>query len=433
MARAEGQAPPRPMGRPGGMTREVPLMAPQATGHVHLRALKRGPMFYGKFRLNGGQTTRKIGPAWLKRGRPPEGYFTRATAEVELLGLMEEASTANGRPRSITFAQACDEWLRYLEQERGIAYTTLRHNRSDVNARLTPFFGKDTPVADITTERIDAYRVHVLVERGLSRSTAQKDLTHLSGILKRAKRLAWIDRNPYDAAERVKTVDSGDFNVLSVEEVEAVARAAASPQDAALYRVAAYTGLRQGELRALRWRDIGFAIATVHVRKNLPAHGEEKAKDPKSGKGRSVPLSDQAARPLDALSRRDYLTADDDRVFPSASGGALDDGDMRDAFYAALVAACLGHKRHEDPPIRFHDLRHTFGTLAVQKFPVTDVQAWMGHKDIKTTMRYAHHVPKHDAAARFSEFIAAQSVSPLCPEPATSTPTERNSAQLNGA
>jgi integrase len=48
--------------------------------------------------------------------------------------------------------------------------------------------------------------------------------------------------------------DSGDFNVQTVEQVEAVARAAADAQDAALYRVAAYTGLRQGELRALRWR-----------------------------------------------------------------------------------------------------------------------------------------------------------------------------------
>jgi integrase len=117
----------------------------------------------------------------------------------------------------------------------------------------------------------------------------------------------------------------------------------------------------------------------------------------------------------------------------SASGGALDDGDVRDGFYAALVRAGLGHKRHQDPPLRFHDLRHTFGTLAVQVWPLVDVQAYMGHRDVKTTMRYAHHQPKHDAAERFSRFVSAQSVSPLCPELATSTPTERNSAQLNGA
>jgi hypothetical protein len=46
----------------------------------------------------------------------------------------------------------------------------------------------------------------------------------------------------------------------------------------------------------------------------------------------------------------------------------------------------------------FHDLRHTFGTIAVRVFPLTDVQAMLGHSDIQTTMRYVHSVPRTDAA-----------------------------------
>ena len=138
---------------------------------------------------------------------------------------MEEASAPRGRS-SATFQDACDEWLRYLEQEKRVATTTLRHNRSAVAARLAPFFGNATPLGDVTTEHIDAYRVHGLVERALSPSTVQRDLTNLSGIFGRAKRLGWILANPYDNAERVHVADSGDFNVLSVEQVEAVARAA---------------------------------------------------------------------------------------------------------------------------------------------------------------------------------------------------------------
>src|SRR5918992_5784058 len=96
-----------------------------ATGHVKLIERKRGPQFYAKFRVNGHQTTRLIGPAWLKRGRAPEGHFSRAMAEVELHRVMDEASTAtNGRPVGRhTFGAACREWLRYLEQERGTAQT----------------------------------------------------------------------------------------------------------------------------------------------------------------------------------------------------------------------------------------------------------------------------------------------------------------------
>jgi len=58
-------------------------------------------------------------------------------------------------------------------------------------------------------------------------------------------------------------------------------------------------------------------------------------------------------------------------------------------------------------PLRFHDLRHTFGTLAVQVFPLSDVKAYMGHADIATTMIYVHHVPRVDAAARLSAALEA--------------------------
>jgi integrase len=81
----------------------------------------------------------------------------------------------------------------------------------------------------------------------------------------------------------------------------AVARAASDEQQSALYIVAAFTGLREGELRALRWRDVDWST-TVHVRRNIPAHGQEKV--PKSKVVRSVPLIDVAARALVELSRR---------------------------------------------------------------------------------------------------------------------------------
>jgi integrase len=67
-----------------------------------------------------------------------------------------------------------------------------------------------------------------------------------------------------------------------------------------------------------------------------------------------------------------------------------------------LKAAGLAH-------LRFHDLRHTFGTLAVQEFALSDVKAYMGHADIATTMIYVHHVPQHDAADRLSARLAKTS------------------------
>ena len=77
-------------------------------------------------------------------------------------------------------------------------------------------------------------------------------------------------------------------------------------------------------------------------------------------------------------------------------------------FYAALVRAGLGHRRDEfDPrgnpqiPIRLHDLRHSWCTWAVNVWPLTKVQAYAGHSDVKTTQRYVHHQTKaQDADAR---------------------------------
>jgi len=231
-------------------------------------------------------------------------------------------------------------------------------------------------------------------------------LVALFGILKLAKRRGWITANPSEDVERVTSKRTGDFNVLTPVEVEAVARGAENAFYGALFTVAAFTGLRMGELRALRWRDVDFAKQTIHVRGSYTRghHGP-----PKSGKVRSVPLIDQAARALDGLSLRERFTEPDDFVFCSATGDHVEENRMRDAFYAALKSSKLGAKRDGGDPMVFHDLRHTFGTLAVEAWPLHDVQAYMGHADIQTTMIYVHHQPKTAAADALTRIVEAAS------------------------
>jgi integrase len=81
-------------------------------------------------------------------------------------------------------------------------------------------------------------------------------------------------------------------------------------------------------------------------------------------------------------------------------GGPFDAGRVRGRFHAARERAGIEY-------LRFHDLRHTFGTLAVRVFPLTDVKAHMGHADVQTTMIYVHHVPQHDAADKLSAALRA--------------------------
>lgn len=402
-------------------------MAARVTGHLRLIQRREGPVYYARIRTaDGRQIQRRIGPKWARRGRPEDGYFTDRTADDRLREMLSEVrrGTLSGAEPETgkTFADACAEWLRYCREEKEVTASTLRDYENTVGSsdrgQFIREFGADTPIERITRKRVEKYRSRLFSDGKLSRRTIQKYMTQLHGIFGRAKRNGWIAQNVCADVERVAVKASGDFNVLDAGEVAAVARAVGDEQLGALVTVAAFTGLRLGELRALRWEDVDFAGRMILVRRNLPAGGVERA--PKSGKVRSVPLIDQAAVPLDLLSRREMFTDPGDRVFCSTIGGPLDDVPVRQAFYAALVAAGLGHKRYEEPPSKekprgvtkpdpmvWHDLRHTFGTLGAAIWPLHDLQGYMGHGDIKTTMIYVHHVPKIAAAEELSRAVEA--------------------------
>jgi integrase len=94
-------------------------------------------------------------------------------------------------------------------------------------------------------------------------------------------------------------------------------------------------------------------------------------------------------------------------VFCSDTGGPVSDDEVRAEFYAALKAAGLGHLREKEDPFVFHDLRHTFGTLGAATWPLHDLQGYLGHADIQTTMIYVHHVPKVAAAEELTQAVQA--------------------------
>jgi integrase len=375
------------------------------TGHVEIRNRGGGQVFYAKLKLpDGTQPRRRLGRVWAKRTQPPAGYLTRRQAEARVEAiLVGDDPLVNVAPSHVTFEDACDERLRYLEHDRQRKRSTLSDYRNVIRNDLLPRFGESTPVEDITTHDVEALK-DALLER-VSHRTAQKVLVILHGVMARAKRKGWITVNPCEDVEKVTVKRSDDFNVLSVEQVHAAARETSSGLLRAMFLTAAFTGLRMGELLALRWRHVDFGNRILHVQRNCVDGIED---TPKSHRRRSVPLSDQAVVALDALSRREHFTAPDDLVFGNEVGEHGSDDEARDEFYEALAAAGLGHLRATEEPIVFHDLRHTFGTQCAAKgIDLRKIQAWMGHADIQTTMRYLHYVPAHDDAARLTAAFTA--------------------------
>jgi integrase len=208
-----------------------------------------------------------------------------------------------------TFADAAAECLRYCREERGCKPSTLRDYASSLNAHLLPGFG-DLALEDITAAAIDEWRAGL---PALSPRTKNKLLVVMHGVMGRAAKVWGLPANAVAGVERHRQRSTGDLEVFSPEEVMALVRAAASDQDSAIYLTAAFTGLRRGELIALRWRDVDLPGSLIRVRTSF--RGGELT-SPKSGKVRSVPMAPDVASTLAALGRRELWTADDDLVFP---------------------------------------------------------------------------------------------------------------------
>ena len=362
------------------------------SGHVFKRKGKRGAVWYAKYRLpDGRQQKKRLGPDWAEKTAPPDGSFTKATAQAQLDAILQQAR-AGTLPGLVQtgkiFREASAEWLAYCENVRDCKASTLNDYRNMVRV-LDRDFG-DRKIETITERDIETW---VSSYPGLEPDAAEVPrLPRLD--LQAGDEGLWPAAQPGRAGGATAGAQAAKIDVLRPEEVMALVRAAGDEQDSALFHAAAFAGLRMGELLALRWRDIDFTRRTIHVRENW-TQGETTT--PKGGVERAVPMADEVAERLARLGQREHFTADDDLVFCTEAGGHLGYKSLKDRYRAALRAAGL----RED--FRFHNLRHTFGSTVIRHADSREVMEWMGHADLATTRRYLAFVDREDAAQRVSQ------------------------------
>jgi integrase len=367
------------------------------SGHVFRVERARGVQWYAKYRLpDGRQVQRRIGPAWTERGRPPTGYVTKRIADDWLRGTLDEArrGTLPGLVRTgVTVSRAAEEWLRYVEHDRDRKPSTVQGYRALVRSQILPALG-ERRIEDVTTAQIEMW----IADLQRAASTRIKVLVLLHGIFERARKVYGLPINPVADVEKPTARHMAHIEVFSPEEVLELVGAASCQQDAALFLTAAFTGLRRGELLALTWRDIDLSGRLVRVR---ASYAGGVVTTPKSGKVRSVPMAPRVADALVGLRLRERWTAEDDLVFPGELGGHLDASALRRRYSSALARAGLRR-------LRFHDLRHTFGTRMIGEADIRRVQEWMGHADVQTTMKYLHYVPRVQDAELVARAFAVQ-------------------------
>jgi integrase len=377
------------------------------TGSLFTRTDSGGrETWYGKWRAGETQVKRRLGP---KRIAGSRDGLTRTQAEAELRRVMAETpGLAAPRGERLSLEQLGARYIRAMH-DRGRKTSSIRGVESAVRVHFAPFFG-DRAAATITEQDVEDF-VRLLRGRGLEPKTIRNHLGVLGALFNFGirKRLG-VHRNPVGGVDLPQVDDCEDIRFLDPDDVRALAGAAVPGAyrdlDEALFLTAAMTGLRLGELRALRWRDVDWRAGKVRVRRNY-VQGEYTT--PKSRRGRSVPLADEVAGVLDRLARAaacDQPEPDpDDLVFAHPlTGGPLGDRAILRRYRRALKAVGL------DETLRFHDLRHTFGTrMAAAGVPMRTLQEWLGHANMTTTERYADYAPStHEAALVASAFRRAE-------------------------
>jgi integrase len=328
---------------------------------------------------------RRIGPR--RKPNTREG-LTRVQAEAELRRLMSGATAVVGRDERRRLVDVC-ELLAARKEALGRKRSTVEAYRSWNRVHFDPFFGAAT-VDRIDRRLIEAFDSE-LVRKGLSPKSRRLALGTLHSIFDFAVREGWAVRNPVKEVEQPRDSESDpDIHFLEVEEVEALLRSVPDDDlgrvEQVMYLTAAWTGMRQGELLAVRWMDVDWTAGRIRVRRNF-VRGEFGT--PKSKRSsRSVPLATRVAAELERLHQSTVYASDNDLVFAHPhTGKPIDRSRLLKRFKAALIKADVRE-------VRFHDLRHTFGTrMAAQGVPMRALQEMLGHRDFKTTLIYADYAP----------------------------------------
>ncbi len=420
---------------------------------LHVREYKGRPFYEGKWSSNGRQVKRRIGPAHLvpdgaggwkrKRGRVPHGSYDQKAAELrraELIREYDREQKVKPGKREATFADAADSWVDYLSRADRSKPSTLADYRNllaqpgtpkargkgELTARIMRKFG-DRRLRSIDTSDIEEFLTE-LEREGLSNRLINKHRAVLQTLFNYCgKPTAFgLSVNPVSATEKRREIDREDPEPFTPEEVGAIVRAAengshradpdtgwseearagwqaANQMDAALFEVAALTGMRQAELLALRWRDLDFQNARITIARSV-SNGQ--ITTPKSGKVRVIPMPDTAARRFDQLSRRPHFTGRNDLVFGNPDGQVQNRSALLRRFKSAQSAAGVEQRR-------FHDLRHSFLTwTAGAGFASREVQEFAGHSSLRTTDRYLHYRPQRDAADRIEAIYNPEQTDP---------------------
>ncbi len=275
---------------------------------------------------------------------------------------------------------------------------------------------------DLRAANIQAY-YNALLEKDISISTLHTINKFLKTCLNEAVKQNYIPQNYCNSVKLPKETKTESYDVFTLEEQEKFLQAIKGHKYELAFKLNLGTGLRLGELLALKWTDIDFINNTVSVNKSIKrvtfvdkdGNRENKIieQTPKTKTSyRTVPIPENIMKELKTYMKKQYrfkkdneFYNDNDYIFCDEFGNPLDPKLLPRNFKSILKKAGLRE-------IKYHSLRHTYATRLFEAgVPIKTVQALLGHSDISTTMNiYTHVMPeqKSIAAERINNLFGVQ-------------------------
>ena len=292
-----------------------------------------------------------------------------------------------------TLGQWMDVWFENYAKLK-VRPSSHQTYKGYINNHIKPYVG-NIPLSKLTSLDLQKLYKMLLTEgridrieaknqpKGLSAKTVRNINQIISSALTLAKEQKLLSSNPADACALPK-VEHREMKTLPVEQLTSFLREAKETGVYEMYYIELATGLRRGELLGLKWQDIDMVNGTIRVQRQVARIDGEIVEAPLKTKNsyRNVSIGPDA---IEVLKEQKKKVGDSEYVFPSPNGGPISPDSVLNMLHRVLERAGL-------PKIRFHDLRHTFATLALQNgVDIKTVSGMLGHFSAGFTLdTYAH-------------------------------------------
>jgi integrase len=342
-----------------------------------------------------------------RKQKTVSGFKTKKEAQAALAELVTDVEKGNYvEPVKKKFKEFALNYMETIYINR-VKRSSYENATNLVHTHIIPFFG------DVDINMIDQFLVHEFYTLKQKEGYSSAYINRMHEIMRLLLRIAYkweVLQKDIASLLEPPRIQKKEMSVWTIEQVNEFLKFTKHSRYHPIYFLAAYTGMRKGEILGLTWDDVNFEEKTVYVNKTLyKAKEEYLLQEPKTKTSfRSIYIDDDIIRVLKKqkvkqnLERLKYggVYKEHNMVFAQETGEFVNPGGVNGLFARFIEQSGL-------PKIRFHDLRHTHATILLQMGVNPKIVAErLGHSSVQITLdTYSHVLPsmKKDLSEQFSK------------------------------